>query len=161
MAQLPTPVTAAQAVSSNRRFTVLLSATRRGARLARWLTVQQLADWDRPYDTAEQIVAELAANAIQHGRVPGRDFRLTVVLDADGMLRIEVTDARADRMPTRPSTAEPDAQQESGRGLLIVDTLADLWGVDLSPGTPTRKTVWATLAPATPPSPPMAGPLTT
>ncbi len=137
----------------DRRFTVLLSPTRRGARLARRLTERQLADWEQPSEAAQQIVAELVANAIQHGRVPGRDFRLTLAT-ADGVLRIEVTDAWAERLPVpQARTAPPDGEREGGRGLLIVEALADSWGVDISPEPPVRKTVWATLEPVAPPSP--------
>ncbi|MEU0083162.1 hypothetical protein [Streptomyces sp. NPDC006274] len=49
------------------------------------LTERQLADW-QPSESAEHIVAELAANAVQHGRVPGRDFGLTLSLDVRGVL---------------------------------------------------------------------------
>lgn len=90
-------------------------------------------------DPARQIVAELTANAITHGRVPGRDFRLTLYVLAD-TLRIEVTDTRGDRLPCRQDLV-PDA--ESGRGLLLVEALADRWGV--TSGLRPRKTVWADL----------------
>ncbi|MEV4332917.1 ATP-binding protein [Streptomyces sp. NPDC049597] len=123
-----------------RHVTVLLSATRRGARLARRLTVAYLADWGRPHETAGQIVAELAANAVTHGRVPGRDFRLGVRLLADGAVRIDVTDARGDRLPV---AGEPAQDGESGRGLLLVAALADRWGVTQRPVP--CKTVWAEL----------------
>lgn len=126
-----------------RHFTVLLSSTRRGARLARLLTERQLADWGEPSDAAEHIVAELAANAVLHGRVPGRDFRLTLRLDAVRTLRIEVTDARGDRIPCIPNPAQECA--ESGRGLRLVAAFADRWGVDEAPAR--CKTVWAELAP--------------
>ncbi|MCX4582624.1 ATP-binding protein [Streptomyces sp. NBC_01481] len=122
-----------------RHFSILLSSTRRGARLARRLTVQQLTEWGHSFATAEQIVAELAANAALHGRVPGRDFRLTLTVGNAGTLRIEVTDARADRRPQRSDCPEPDA--ESGRGLLLVEALADRWGVDDGPAP--CKTAWA------------------
>ncbi|TXS48283.1 ATP-binding protein [Streptomyces sp. t39] len=122
---------------------MLLSPTRRGARLARRLTERRLADWGRPSRAAEHVVAELAANAVRHGRVPGRDFRLTLVLEAPRTLRIEVTDLRAERLPVPPAQ---DCDAESGRGLLIVDALADAWGVDVgAEPPPARKTVWATL----------------
>lgn len=88
-------------------------------------------------DRAAQIVAELAANAATHGRVTGRDFRLTLYVVA-GTLRIEVSDTRGDRLP-RLQQADPYG--ESGRGLLLVDALADRWGV--TPGPRPRKTVWA------------------
>ncbi|TGA89429.1 ATP-binding protein, partial [Streptomyces sp. MZ04] len=80
-----------------RQFTILLSATRRGARLARLLAAEQLRTWGLPFETAEQIVAELASNAALHGHVPGRSFRLALTLTETATLRIEVTDARTDR----------------------------------------------------------------
>ncbi|MGW2725227.1 ATP-binding protein [Streptomyces sp. NPDC001492] len=120
-----------------RNFSAQLSSTPRGARLARLLTTEQLRTWGLPLDPAEQIVAELAANASTHGRVPGRDFRLTLYVVGD-TLRIEVTDTRGDRMP---STQLTPVDAESGRGLVLVDALADRWGV--ARGLPPRKTVWA------------------
>jgi anti-sigma regulatory factor (Ser/Thr protein kinase) len=120
-------------------FTALLSPTPRGARLARLLATEQLRAWGVPLDRAPQIVAELAANAVTHGRVPGRDFRLTLYVVA-ATLRIEVTDTRGDELPRiAPEPAPADA--ESGRGLLLVDALADRWGV--AEGARPRKTVWA------------------
>jgi anti-sigma regulatory factor (Ser/Thr protein kinase) len=120
---------------------VRLSPTPLVARLARLLAVEQLRSWGTPVDPAGQIVAELAANAVTHGRVPGRDFRLTLYVIAD-TLRIEVTDTAGDRAP-RPPRPGPDAcaDAESGRGLLLVEALADRWGwaAELRP----RKTVWA------------------
>ncbi|GGP79378.1 ATP-binding protein [Streptomyces melanogenes] len=129
--QITTPT-----VEFARRF----SSTRRGARLARILALGQLDAWGVPHDsegsdTAALIVAELAANAVLHGRVPGRDFELRLVLGT--VLRIEVTDTRADRLPARP---EPAGEGEGGRGLLLVEALAKAWGVD---GRAPGKTVWA------------------
>ncbi|OLZ71511.1 hypothetical protein AV521_11295 [Streptomyces sp. IMTB 2501] len=121
-------------------FTAQLSATPRGARLARLLATEQLRTWGFPLDPAELIVAELAANAATHGRVAGRDFRLTLYVVAD-TLRIEVTDTRGDRLP-RTGRPAPDA--DSGRGLLLVEALADRWGT--APGRTPRKTVWAEVA---------------
>ncbi|MGW4875857.1 ATP-binding protein [Streptomyces sp. NPDC004262] len=114
-----------------------LSSTPRGARLARLLAAEQLRAWGLPLDPARQIVAELAANAATHGRVPGRDFGLALYV-VGGTLRIEVTDTRGDR-PPRSGPLTPDA--ESGRGLMLVEALADKWGV--APGLSPRKTVWA------------------
>ncbi|GGW91160.1 ATP-binding protein [Streptomyces lomondensis] len=120
-----------------RNFSLQLSPTPRGARLARLLATEQLRSWGLPLDPAAQLVAELSTNAATHGRIPGRDFRLLLYVVAD-TLRIEVTDTRDDRLPT-PQL--PDAEAESGRGLLLVDAFADRWGV--TPGLPPRKTVWA------------------
>ncbi|MFC5805336.1 ATP-binding protein [Streptomyces formicae] len=126
-------------------FTQRLSATRRGARLARHLSVHRLDAWGIPYDselsdTAALIVAELTSNAVTHGRIPGRDFELRLLLSAP-TLRIEVSDTRGERVPTAPVTPPP-ADAETGRGLLLVVALATAWGVtDRVVG----KTVWAEL----------------
>ncbi|MGW2329151.1 ATP-binding protein [Streptomyces sp. NPDC001700] len=122
-----------------RTFAQRFSATRRGARLARLLTVNQLTSWGLgPSDSAVLVVAELAANAVLHGRVPGRDFGLLLRYDHEtGRLEIEVSDTH-DRQPT-PKTAT--SVDEQGRGLLLVETLADLWGVKERQGP--GKTVWA------------------
>ncbi|MER5964415.1 ATP-binding protein [Streptomyces sp. NPDC002057] len=127
-------------------FTLRLSATRRGARLARLLAVQQLHDWGvtgPAAEAAELVVAELATNAVRHGRVPGRDFEVRMELD-DDHVRIELSDARGERRPA--PVRNPD---EGGYGLLLVAALASAWGVkDRCVG----KTVWATvpLAPRRP-----------
>ncbi|WP_037803970.1 ATP-binding protein [Streptomyces sp. NRRL F-5135] len=125
-------------------FSVLLSSTPRGARLARLLADDQLRSWGLPSDPARHLVAELAANAASHGRVSGRDFRLTLYVTGD-VLRIEVTDTRGERLPELQRPAPGD---ESGRGLLLVDALADRWGV--TEGLFPRKTVWAELRLARP-----------
>ncbi|MFE3830140.1 ATP-binding protein [Streptomyces sp. NPDC059092] len=127
-----------------REFRVLLSSTRRGARLARLLAVEQLRMWDVPVERAAQIIAELAANAASHGRVAGRDFRVALILRASGTLRIEVTDARSEALPVAVRSVV--TEDESGRGLILVDALADAWGV--APGPSPCKTVWAELRPA-------------
>ncbi|MGX1909162.1 ATP-binding protein [Streptomyces phaeochromogenes] len=145
----PENVTLERAMPTH-HFTVRLSPTRRGARLARRLAVQQLDAWGWPYDseisdTAAHLVAELAANSVQHGHVRGRDFRLRLTVTAEPTLRIEVADARVDRLPPTLGDHEPGLPDaESGRGLLLVEALADTWGCDTS--DPVAKTVWAELS---------------
>jgi hypothetical protein len=126
-----------------RHFSLQLSPTPRGARLARLLATEQLRAWGLPLDPARQVIAELSVNAATHGRIPDRDFRLLLYVVAD-TLRIEVTDTRDDRLP---------ALSDSSRGLLLVEALSDRWGV--TPGLPPRKTVWAELdlAPEAPEAP--------
>ncbi|WP_345584771.1 ATP-binding protein [Streptomyces prasinosporus] len=130
-----------------RHFRIRLSATARGARLARHLTAGQLASWGLPYDsegnrTASLLVAELATNAVRHGRVRGRDFGLRLTLyGEDATLRIEVTDARPDRRPPTAGALTPAGPDtESGRGLLLVEALSTHWGT--TAGDPYTKTVW-------------------
>ncbi|MFF2774616.1 ATP-binding protein [Streptomyces sp. NPDC058052] len=129
------------------RFT----STPRGARLARRLVSHRLHEWGHPYsatanDTVTLLAAELTANAVRHGHVPVRDFRLRLTVDAPAdadtgptSIRIEVTDTRTERMPAL-TTSAPDA--ESGRGLLLVAALATRWGTTPRIAAP-GKTVWA------------------
>ncbi|MFB6848163.1 ATP-binding protein [Streptomyces sp. NPDC056373] len=131
-----------QLLSPDEHFSVLLSSTPRGARLARLLATEWMRTREVPHgvtEAAEHLVAELAANAATHGRLPGRDFRLVLRMQGEA-LRIEVTDTRGDDLPRRRPSV-PDA--ESGRGLLLVEALADRWGVQTGPVP--RKTVWAEL----------------
>ncbi|MEV0091946.1 ATP-binding protein [Streptomyces sp. NPDC050738] len=128
----------AEPLVSAPEFTIRLSATRRGARLARLLATEQVRAWGLPTDAAAHVVAELATNAATHGRVPGRDFSLSLTRTDHRTLLIEVTDSRGERLPT---PQPPPGDGESGRGLLMVEALADRWGVSLGPVP--RKTVWA------------------
>ncbi|MFG2131715.1 ATP-binding protein [Streptomyces sp. NPDC048751] len=130
-----------------RMFTQRLSATPRGARLARHLAVNQLHSWGIPYGTDTHhtlalIVAELAANAVTHGRVPGRDFELRLSL-VPGSVRVEVTDTRSGaRLPGPGDVRPPGPLDEDGRGLALVDALADRWEVvDREPGKTVRAEV--------------------
>nr|WP_275940656.1 ATP-binding protein [Streptomyces sp. SID8381] len=140
-----------------REFAMRFTSTPRGARLARRLVSHRLDDWGHAYaspvnETMTLVAAELAANAIRHGHVPGRDFHLRLTEDGGGGgLRIEVADTRAEQLPAR-RTPGPDG--ESGRGLVLVEALADDWGVvprAVGPG----KTVWAwvRVRPGGPPGP--------
>jgi anti-sigma regulatory factor (Ser/Thr protein kinase) len=145
----PTPVTV-------RVFRQQFSATRRGARLARRLAMQQLDAWDIPYgtdasDAIALIVAELASNAVFHGYVPGRDFAVLLehrpgTAGVPGTVRIEVHDALGERRDVRPAPKAPEGEAEAdrGRGLLLVEALADRWGVCERVGA--GKTVWAEYA---------------
>jgi anti-sigma regulatory factor (Ser/Thr protein kinase) len=137
-----------QLAVTEREFTQRFSSTRRGVRLARHLAVNQLHDWGVPHgtdtsDAAALLIAELAANAATHGRVPGRDFELRLVL-TPGLLRIDVSDAFTERRPPSPSDLGlPSPLADSGRGLLLVDALATRWTV--LPRDPIGKTVRAEL----------------
>ncbi|MFI6929497.1 ATP-binding protein [Streptomyces sp. NPDC050287] len=142
-----TPPPIRQGPVTVRVFSQRLSSTPRGARLARRLALHQLHAWGIPHgsdvsDAVAVIVAELAANAVTHGRVPGRDFELRLAL-VTGSVRVEVTDTCTEPRPPAASgvrTAGP--LDEDGRGLLLVDALADRWEVvDREP--PPGKTVRA------------------
>ena len=83
-------------------------------------------------DTAQLLLGEVITNAVQH---TVGDVRVRVQRTAD-RLRIEVTDG-SDRVPdVRPI----DLEAENGRGLFIVQALADAWGHEsVETG---GKTVW-------------------
>ncbi|TRV76092.1 ATP-binding protein [Streptomyces sp. 130] len=144
----PLPIAVApQAPAAADAFTQRFSSTPRGARLARRLALHQLDAWGVPHgstasDTAAVLVAELAANAVTHGRVPGRDFELTLRLTGR-TLRIEVSDARSERRPPAGGLAVPAPLAEDGRGLLLVSALAARW--EVLDRVPVGKTVAAEL----------------
>lgn len=151
MSSKQTPLPTRPASTSHTRFpwhhfTMRFSSTPRGARLARRLAGERIDAWGIPYgsdthDAATLTVAELSTNAVRHGHVSGRDFRLR--LSAEGTaIRIEVTDTRGERLPT--PTERPPLDLDGGRGLLLVAALADRWGWYPSPDGP-GKTVWAVL----------------
>ncbi|MQS11682.1 ATP-binding protein [Streptomyces kaniharaensis] len=100
---------------------VAVGAVRRRLRTA-------LSHWGVPElaDTAELLSSELVTNALLH---TGKGAVFDAVLGTDHRLRIEVQDGTA-RLPGR--RRDPDAEYAtSGRGLLLVEALADAWGVQL------------------------------
>ncbi|MEV8566039.1 ATP-binding protein [Streptomyces sp. NPDC051322] len=133
----------AQGAITVRSFVQRFSATRRGARLARRLATHQLNGWGFPYgsptsDSVALLVAELAANSVLHGRVPGRDFELRLLYDRGaGVVRIEVSDTH----PAQPVRVRRPEDADGGRGLVLVEAVAARWGVKerVGPG----KTVFA------------------
>ncbi|WP_316520518.1 ATP-binding protein [Kitasatospora brasiliensis] len=134
-----------------RSSTTSLPATPKGAAICRRLARRQLTDWELDSTHTERfhgallIVTELAANAITHGRVPGRGFdfhlSLTTFVRRGATLRIEISDPRCDRLPALPVKLRPNSQ--SGRGLTLIDALSDRWGT--IPRFPDSKTVWSEL----------------
>ncbi|MFJ1575200.1 ATP-binding protein [Streptomyces sp. NPDC088182] len=105
---------------------------------ARSFTSEALADWGLP-DRAEDVrlcVSELGTNALVHGTAPGHGF--LVKLDADeDVVRLEVHDSRRQH----PEARQAAGTDTSGRGLILVNALADGWGVE--DRTPVGKIVWS------------------
>ncbi|MEU3064871.1 ATP-binding protein [Streptomyces subrutilus] len=79
-------------------------------------------------------VSELATNALLHGVPPGRGYRVWLLRFGD-VVRAEVHDSG----DGRPRVGRRGAQAPGGRGLVLVDAVADRWGV--LPRVP-GKTVW-------------------
>ncbi len=81
------------------------------------------------------LTSELVTNAVVHGLGP-----VQLMLIDDGLrLRVEVSDAETESLPLAPRW--PGQMDASGRGLLIVDRLADRWGTRPR-RTPPGKIVW-------------------
>ncbi|BCK67991.1 ATP-binding protein [Streptomyces libani subsp. rufus] len=139
-------------------FTHTFPATRLGASLARQAAVTRLDEWGVPpgsplSDTVALFVAELAANAVRHGRVPGRHFELRLLhqhAHTTAVVRVEVSDTHP-RRPDPTTVAMADADADGGRGLALVAAVADDWGVEDRTGP--GKTVWAQTGPTGHPDP--------
>ncbi|MFE2601355.1 ATP-binding protein [Streptomyces sp. NPDC059396] len=101
-----------------------------------------LADWGLSVleDSAVLILSELLSNAGLHAKVTPEQVIETRYFRSSGALRIEVHDGS----PDRPRRRVPDAEASDGRGLLLVEALADEWGV-ADRGGP-GKVVWASLS---------------
>ena len=93
------------------------------ARAARRFVVQAAGDVPSGLrDAIAVMIGELAMNAVQHART---EFEVTVDL-AGGILRVEVTDSGHGHPAAAPM---PPPESPRGRGLPIVDGLADAWGI--------------------------------
>lgn len=86
-------------------------------------------------DSLALVTSELASNAVLHARTPF----VVRVGEVDGQVRVSVFDHSV-RLPERRPLG-PDAV--TGRGLAIIESLADVWGVEVVDG---GKWVWAVVA---------------
>ena len=101
---------------------------------ARRFVSGELADLGTRLETVVLLVSELATNAVRHATSA---FELSIHR-SDGQVRVEVADEGAGA----PTQQAHDIDAPSGRGLQIVEALADEWGVtDRHPG----KVVWFTV----------------
>jgi PAS domain S-box-containing protein len=104
-------------------------------RLARALVAEALAGAGRDddLDVAVLLVSELVTNAAVHAEAEA----LLRVRVRDDVVRVEVVDASVQA----PVMRARDTAAESGRGMLLVEELADAWGVDVLPDS-AGKAVW-------------------
>lgn len=105
------------------------------ARSARHLVQEKLTEWGRLdlLEEARLIVSELVGNAARHTGCT----RLCVALGLDGdRLRLAVRDSSR----TLPVVIKSGVTETSGRGMGLVDSIANRWGVDEAPF---GKWVWA------------------
>jgi len=119
-----------------------LDADQRAPRAARDLVrgmALQAGCVDERVGQAALLASELVTNAVLHGRTD----RVRVELDVDALaVRVAVHD----RSPERPVPHDPDPDRLYGRGLLLVDRLAEAWGIEVHPAPPDEggggKAVW-------------------
>ena len=112
---------------------VTLSASTSNVGAARRFLALALAEWDLAEVEwpATQLLSELATNAVLHA---GTDFTVSVDVHDDA-LRLQVRDAS--RRTPRPRRYGLGAT--TGRGLGLVESLAQEWGVEVDGS---GKTVW-------------------
>ncbi|MER5351268.1 ATP-binding protein [Kitasatospora sp. NPDC002551] len=134
-----------------RSFAARLDSCASSTPIARQLLrayLSALPTGDRYSDIAELLLGELFANAVQHCDAPSDrliEIRFALI---NSRLRLEVHDAGSGR-PTL-HTAAPD--DEHGRGLFLVNELAERWGCCPRAGG-VGKFVWALITPALSPAP--------
>jgi anti-sigma regulatory factor (Ser/Thr protein kinase) len=112
----------------------------RSVTLARRRTARLVTAWGLPAlaGDAALIVSELAGNAVLHGCLRDRLFRVRLAHTTTA-LRVEVADPRAERFPAQRTPTDDEC---FGRGLQLVSALATRWGV--APCI-VGKTTWAEL----------------
>jgi anti-sigma regulatory factor (Ser/Thr protein kinase) len=97
--------------------------------------------WQVPVDldAALLLTSELVTNAIRHEAGQRAQAVVLAIACSRGRLRVDVHDTSR----SLPAVAEVPADAETGRGLLLVETLSDEWGFYR---TPAGKAVYFTLA---------------
>jgi anti-sigma regulatory factor (Ser/Thr protein kinase) len=105
---------------------------------ARGQVLAAIRVWDISVDpdVAVLLTSELVTNAITHEAGMGITLAITCSRDR---LRVDVHDTSR----SMPVLVEASAEAETGRGLMLVATLADEWGCY---STPAGKAVYFTLA---------------
>src|SRR5580692_12418599 len=128
-------VTHTLTTAAARRFPAITSSV---GQARQFLIAQLPGASDDEADALVLMLSELATNAVQHAAT---EFEVDVLVAPDGhQVRIEVTDAAAGF----PTPEDPIADAPHGRGLHIVRTLSDAWGIEMRRDPP-GKTVWFSL----------------
>lgn len=112
----------------------------RSVSLVRRRAARLVTAWGHPAlaGDAALIVSELATNAVLHGCLRDRFFRVRLA-HTEKVLRLEVADPRGERLPVSRTPVDDECY---GRGLLIVGSIASRWAVE---PRVVGKTIWAEL----------------
>ncbi|MFJ7072933.1 ATP-binding protein [Streptomyces sp. NPDC098781] len=121
---------------SRPQYRLRLTVGEHSARHIRTIARSLLDQWGMREltDAVELGVTELVANVVRH--VPDRRCEVLISRRTGGV-RVEVTDG-CGQLPVFPGQSGPE--DEGGRGLVLVDAVADKWGVD--PVSRGGKVVW-------------------
>jgi anti-sigma regulatory factor (Ser/Thr protein kinase) len=112
----------------------LLLATPEAVPAARHALAELDSDVDpETRNKLELLTSELVTNAVRHGASDPHESILVSAQRVDGAIHVEVCDEGGGRFDRRPEPGDP--LEPGGNGLLLVDSLADRWGV--KPGEPT------------------------
>jgi anti-sigma regulatory factor (Ser/Thr protein kinase) len=106
---------------------------------ARRFVLSTVSGWGVDQEAAGLLTTELAANAVRHARSA---FCVEITRD-DGTIRVGIVNDEPDMLLI---VKEPD--DDGGRGLHILESLAQGWGVENRPET---KVVWFELPAETQP----------
>jgi anti-sigma regulatory factor (Ser/Thr protein kinase) len=118
-------------VKENMRASKVFEPVPAQVRDARGFAASVLRSWGVDTDDVVLLVSELATNAVLHAR---SEFGISLSHEGD-RVRVEVSDGNS-RLPSFV-TVPHDAN--SGRGLLLLQTVSGSWGVE-SHGN--GKTIW-------------------
>ncbi|MFE8912976.1 ATP-binding protein [Streptomyces globisporus] len=129
-----------------------LAATPNAVAWARRHTVDILQRWRFPtegIEVARLVISELATNAIQHAEPTGKSVPTAAGSTGVGTiaLRLWPTDdgiilAVSDPDPRPPAPRAHDASASGGRGLVLIQAMANRWGYSPTQPHP-GKIVWA------------------
>jgi anti-sigma regulatory factor (Ser/Thr protein kinase) len=125
---------------STYRASIDLPPVLRSVPVARHVVLDLMRAWGAPQDRddAALLVTELVTNVVDH---VGGEASFTLELEAsDGWLLVAVVDGSS----ITPVVRELDHERPRGRGLQLVEAIAERWGTEEHHG---GKRIWFHLAP--------------
>ena len=127
----PAPGTAGAATAPAERdppvtppLALWIPATNDAPKIARHAARRSVRLRGRALETVDLLLTELVTNSVRHGELGPRDLVSVRIEESPSLLRCEVGDSG----PGPP--AGRAAARRGGIGLLLVDELADRWGID-------------------------------
>ena len=125
---------------SSRNASIDLPSIPPSVTVSRHLVLELLRSWDVPHDRedAALLVTELVSNVVDH--VGGQTTLTLELAVSEDWLRIGVVDGSS----VRPVVQELSTDRPRGRGMRMVQLIADRWGAEDHRG---GKRVWFELRP--------------